>query len=101
DHGQSLEGGRSIPRSRLSPLDLETISKRLRKGDSPILLRRLRKIGTVPGRFEIVSQRTISQCPFAELGKRSRRVCEASSQLRASAGRAWPSIVTDSGAFVS
>ena len=25
-----------------------------REGDSPILLRRLRKIGTVPGRFEIV-----------------------------------------------
>src|SRR6516165_8874778 len=27
-----------------------------REGDSPILLRRLRKIGTVPGRFRIVPQ---------------------------------------------
>ena len=33
------------------------------EGDSPILLRRLRKIGTVPGRFEIAFQIGPSRMP--------------------------------------
>src|SRR5207248_3716293 len=59
------EGGQShfapkTPQNWDSPRPFRTAGK---KGDSPILLRRLRKIGTVPGRSEIVSKfkfRTLS-----------------------------------------
>ncbi len=44
-----------------------------REGDSPILLRKLRKIGTVPGRFEIVS--------WSKAGPQSRNADLADLQL--------------------
>ena len=66
---------RDAPANGCAPLGLERDCRKtaLRKGDSPILLRRLRKIGRVPGRFA-----TVPLEPSDEAGCLGSRPCEDS-----------------------